>query len=723
MFCSVFFVIAPTKSIAQTQNVNFISQNIPKLNQTTTDLSQNVLVLLTLIKEYEQSQPLTNFKIVRITKPVSHIKETDNINSLTIVEARLNEEFVITDEHDKWYKIKTNDNREGWLPVDDIQVLTKQQNNPDGNVRQIPKRETGDLVSQIVRFKNKIDELYQTAGMHFKEAERRYNELSDKEKQSLKTDYQLLSAYKEKIEKYHNYAVRYFQPYSKFLTESVTSGLVITAPGEKFKGTISADIGRSTYNNVTSSSTTSRRLSFDGLYQIDKATSLNVSANHQNELVQSAFTNSTIEAGITHQFADKFALGANFGYNNYNDKTLDSNSFGLSHVQMNALFTPTSKIRFFGNVNLQSKKFNASSENDYHGLSFVFGTNLTQGSSNILKFQVSGNNQISQKNFLEFNQLMPQFSYTVKKSAERTLVIGFDYDLLEFVQAKSPGDYQKYRFNFLSRNNTTKKGISKKLDLTYKKYPNNEKQDFLRIGYTYETREGSSSDKKSSVSSISYLLTLVTKRDNNFLTDYLDIRWDRSGTRPGSYSNSNVCMKFWNNFDKMLNDTLLLPEHLMDFYTEFGPYLRNNSDADVKITDLKAGLILGGHLYFRFNSNAFISNGNSARCGLAVNSNIKVYKANLSIGGSYELSFILCKVADFNSTSGNIKYGKNLLRKPSSIQINIDYRQPISKSWDLHFNFNTYDIRTDATTETSINPVEKKSNLRVTGGLIYRFAI
>jgi hypothetical protein len=723
VFCPVFFAITPTKSLAQTQEVNFISQNIPKLNQTATELSQNVLAMLTIIKEYEKSNSDGSFKIARITKAVSLVKETDNLNSTTVAEVRMNEEFVITDEHDKWYKIKTKDNREGWLPEEDVQIMTKQPAGTGGTMMQFSKSETAALLSQIARYKGKIEELYATTGSQIKETEIKYNNLSSEEKLSLKVDYQLFSGYKEKIEKYHNYAVRYFQPYEKILATSIISGPAVSATGEKFKGTISADLGTSRYRNMNSSSTTSRRLSFDGNYQINKATNLNISANHQNELIQSAFTNNTLEAGITHQFADKFALGTSVGYNNYIDKISDINSFGLTHAQVNAVFTPTDKIRFFGNLNLQSKKFNASGDNDYQGITYVLGTNLTKGSGSNLKLQLTGNSQTSKKDFLQFNQLIPQLSYTIRKSPERSIVLGFDYDLLTFVQDKSINDYQKFRFNFQSRNNSRNKGLTKKVDLTYKQYPNAPKQDYLRIGYLYETREGSSSDKKSSVSTLSYILTLVTQRENNFLKDYLDIRWDRSAIKPRSYSTSNICMKFWNNFDKMLNDSSAVPEHLMDFYTEFGPYFRNNSDGNIRITDFKAGLVLGGHLYFRFNSNAFMSNGNSARCGLALNTNIRIYKAALLFGLTYERSFILSKVANYNSSSGDIIYGKNLLRKPSSIQINMDFRQPISDNWDLHFNLNTYDIRTDATTETSINPVDRKSSLRVTGGLIYRFAI
>jgi hypothetical protein len=171
------------------------------------------------------------------------------------------------------------------------------------------------------------------------------------------------------------------------------------------------------------------------------------------------------------------------------------------------------------------------------------------------------------------------------------------------------------------------------------------------------------------------------------------------------------------------NDTSSYPDHYIDFYGEFGPCFRNVTDGTVKIEVLKIGLVMGGHLFFNFDEDNFNRDGNSVRGGFTVSSNIKILKANLVLGGTYEWSKILCKETSYNPNTGIIVYGENLYRKPTSFQINIDYRQPIKDKWDVHFNLSTYNIRTDATYETSINPVKEKSSLRFSGGLIYRFSL
>jgi hypothetical protein len=50
VICNACNAIILQKLAAQNRSVNFVSENIPKLKQTCTDLNQNVLAMLTLIK-------------------------------------------------------------------------------------------------------------------------------------------------------------------------------------------------------------------------------------------------------------------------------------------------------------------------------------------------------------------------------------------------------------------------------------------------------------------------------------------------------------------------------------------------------------------------------------------------------------------------------------------------------------------------------------------------
>jgi hypothetical protein len=723
VLCLTLIIVNSTRISAQTRSSNLVSENLPPLKRIGTEINKNVLALLALIKEYEKNGPATTYKVARVLKPVSPVKETDNINSRTIVEVRQSDEFGIIDEHDKWYKIRTLDNREGWISEVDIQILKKQSPGTSINGQGASKHETAILLDQMTRFKNSIDELHSSAVIIIKKIEEEHNNLSDEKRKLVETDYQSFIGIKGKIEKYYSYATRFINPYESLLTTPDASKSDKSSSGERFKGTVSADVGKSSYQNMNSNSTTSTRLGLNGIYQIDKSASVNVGFSHQKELIQTAFTSNTFEAGFTKQFEDKLTFGSNFGYDNYNDKASDNNSFGHFSAGVNTVYTPSRNAKVFGNINYQSKNFKSSGDENYQGILYAFGTNLMLNSRNSFRFQIQGNKESSEKDFLNFSQVSPQFSYLLKKSTEKTFNVGLEYDLLKFALTNNYSDSKKYEADFQWRKNLKKITKSTDINLTYKQFPNNSKQDYLRLGSVFETRKGSYADERSSISSVSYLFTVITEREDNFLTDYLDIRWDKSKIRPKSYSITNIYVRLWNNFKRMPGDSITAPDHFIDFYGELGPSFRKKSDSNVTITSLKIGFVFGGHMFFNFDSDYFIRNGNSVRGGLTISSNLKIYKANLVLSGSYERSIILCKKTTYNPNSGNIKYGDNLFRKPSSVQFNIDYRQPVAASWDIHFNLSTYGIRTDATTESGINPIDKKSNLRFSGGLVYRFAL
>jgi hypothetical protein len=722
VFCFFVNTLLIKEITAQNGSARFISESLPQLKKISSEINQNVLPLLALIKKIEGTGTSATFKVAKIVKPQTSVKEADNANSMTIVNVKMNEEFAILEERDKWYRIKTLDNRAGWVLEEDVQIIVKQSIDVTRNLENFSKEETSALLSQISRYKGVIEELYTEAGPLIKEVDEEYGSLTTDRKKAVETDYQAFKTYKEKIEKNYGYAIRFAKPYEDILISPGAPQPSKLPPGDRFKGTVAADIGQSSYN-INSESTISGRFVLDGIYQIDKNTRMNFALNHQNELIQTAFSNSVLNAGLTRQLNSKMSLGANISYDIYDDKASDNNSFGFLRAGINAVINSSRKVNVFANASYQSKDFKNSGNNDYQGIVYMAGTSLTPDSKYNIRIQVQGNIQSGEKDYLNFTQITPQFIYTHKKDKEKSFTLGLDYDILRFTLTSNYNDYRKYKTDLKWRNKINNAVLSRYLSLAYKQYPANSKQDYYRMGFIVERRTGQIVEQKSSVTSFSYLFNVMANREDNFLRDYLDLRWDRSSVRPKVYSNVNFLTRLYNNLDMAGNDTSSYPDHYIDFYGEFGPCFRNVTDGTVKIEVLKIGLVMGGHLFFNFDEDNFNRDGNSVRGGFTVSSNIKILKANLVLGGTYEWSKILCKETSYNPNTGIIVYGENLYRKPTSFQINIDYRQPIKDKWDVHFNLSTYNIRTDATYETSINPVKEKSSLRFSGGLIYRFSL
>jgi hypothetical protein len=734
LFCYFHLCFFSGYVYAQSPANSYISKNVSQLKQISTEMNQEVLSLLSLIKEYEKLSPSGPVEMAKIISPFANVNETDNENSITIAVVRLNEEYAIMEKRENWIRIKTENNREGWIQENYLQIISKAPPEIPDQKKKITGKEASVLLSQISGNKNAILELYETASHTLQQINEIYNGLPHEKKKALEADYNASLLAKEKIEKYYDYATRFLKPFDNISALADEKHHAHVVPGERFKGTALADIGKSSYTNMGSNSTISRRLGFNGIYQIDPSMSLEAGINHQNELIQTPFSNTTIETGISKKFEDKLQLNGKLVYENYNDKTTATNTFGLFNTGINLMYNPSKKSNIYGNINFRSKDYNNLEENNYQGVFYTIGTSLMPKENKTLRFQVLGTSQFSERDFFRFNQINPTLNYMVKQNPKRTFNLVLDIDLLKFASTNNSNDYQKYKMELKWRINRSKKILMKNLNLIYKSYPFNELQDYARIGYNLQRRKGSA-EKKSSSSSFSTILTYVVNRDNMMAPDQFDLRWDKSNTGPAGYFNINIFNRLWNNFVK--SDTTSY-DNVIDFYSEFGPNIRNIGHGTVAFTGLKIGLIFGGHIYYNFSKlifaseqideeanpfkDTFFRNGSSIRGGIGITSEFKIKNARLELAGSYERSLVLQKQASIDTT-GTVIYGDNLMRKPSSFQFRIDFRLPLYKNWDIHFNLSNYSIRTDATMETSINPIEKKSNLRLSGGLIYRFAL
>ena len=734
LICFLHFCFLSSYVYAQSPANSNISKNASQLKLISTEMNEQVLSLLALIKEYEKLSPAEPVEMVKIISPFASINETDNENSLTIAVVRLNEEYPIIERHENWIRIKTENAREGWIRENYIQIISKAPPEIPDKEKRIMGKEASLLLSLISGNRIAIFELHETALQTFQQINETYNSLSQENKKPLEADYNAARLAMEKINKYFEYANRFLKPLNNIplhTDEKLTAKVI---PGERFKGTAMADIGRSSYTNMESNSTTSTRLAFNGIYQIDPSMSVEAGIHHQNELIQTPFSNTTIETGISKTFANKLQLKGKLDYENYNDKSTATNTFGFINTGINVMYNPSRKSNIYGNINYRAKDYSILEENNYQSVFYTLGTSMTPEENKTLRFQVLGTSQFSERDFMRFNQINPTFYYMVKQNQKKSFNAGFDVDILKFATTNNSNDYQKYKMELLWRISRSKKILMKKLNLTYKSHPFNKLQDYVRIGYNLQRRKGSP-EKKSSSSSFSTIFTYVVNRENMMAPDQFDLRWDKSKTGPTGFFNINIFNRFWNNFVK--SDTTSF-DNVIDFFSEFGPNIRNISHGTVAFNSLKIGFILGGHIYYNFSKliftseqtdeeanpfkDTFFRNGSSVRGGIGITSGFKIKNASLELAGSYERSLVLQKQASMD-TSGTMIYGDNLMRKPSSFQFRIDFRLPLYQNWDIHFNLNNYLIRTDATIETSINPIEKKSNLRFSGGLIYRFAL
>ncbi len=717
-FC-FFYFFYPAQTIAGTP-VASISQNLNLLEQLSRETNKNVIALLSLIKEFEKHSPLVTHEAVKIIRPSVPARITHQKDAPPLFEVRMNEEYIVNEKHDIWFRIRSEDGREGWVNEEDVQLITRHSIDEDISRAARSKPEMSSLITQIVRYKGKTDELYRTAFKIGEQIEAHWSKLSESQRGEITADYEAAGDYSERIERYYRYAVRFFSPFEGFVIGPQMAGPAGVMPGDRFRGSVSMDLGQSSYNNVNVSSEVSRRLAFEGAYKINNVTETNLSIRHQHELMQTPFTNTSVDAGISARLREDLRLRGNMGYTDYSDRAFGSNSFGQFNAGLSAAYVPTEVVNINSNFRFTNKSFSGISDNNFHGISYFTGITLTPDRKNNIVLQVQGNMQASDADYMNLNRVNPQIRYGLRADDGRSFGVVVDFDMISFAEGNNANDFRKFSTDFLWRSSKDGSILSRKLQFDSKMHPFNDRQNYLRFGYQSEKRTGSLRDNRSFTTSFSTILTYITEREDLFLTDYIDIRFDNSMIAGKGFITLNIFNRFWNNFTREDDNWT---DHLLNIYFEAGPYFRNAGSGTVRFNNFKFGLIAGGNIFYNFDEEYFMRNGNSLRGGFSAGGNIRILSASISLAASYERSLIVGKETSYNPITGYVEYGDILYRFPSSLQFRIDYRQPVYRNWDLHFNTSSYNIRTGATEENSINPVAKRSNMRYFGGLVYRFAM
>jgi len=701
-------------SSAQVNNGGQLANDIIELEKISTELKKNILPLLTLIKEFEKSNQFTTLEIVKAVQPDVNVMEADNPSSTTIYTAQPDEEFELLEYQEPWLKIKLKDGREGWVSEDRVQIIEKQELAGGFLTSNRKKNEAGTLLAQMAAFENRTGELFTIAGALQTKIENHYQKLSDARKTLYADAYSRYQNSKSIIGKYQTYVEKYYQPY-RHLTEltGILPGYITKV--KKFSGDASVNFGQSKYSGIADYSTTSRDLALNGAYKIDDKTSVNASFNNQSEIIQSPFTTTSMGAGFNSSAIKNLKINAGIGHSIYSDKTSEENSFSNTSGRVNLSYQVHQKASLFGNLNLMNKKFELEDGNDYNGKGIVIGTLINPNTQNHLRLQFRGNSQKSEIDYLSFNQLNPQLYFSSKSSPQKTFSTLIDFNKLIYEESNNQNDFQKLKLNLNWKNRGYKKLSNRSFIVTGKQFPNDSSRNYVRAGIQTRSQKGSIKLGKTINTAFTSNYTYFIDRDSASMNDFLDLRINRSATRQRIYFTISFSTRIWNNF---LDLELTGPDHVFDLYTEIGPIINDLSGGFVAIKSIKPGIILGGHGLVNIDEDHVFRNGNSARGGLSLQSNIGIHKGSLVLAAGYERSFIISTGLASETTEEEIT-----LRMPYSYRFKLDFRYPIVNNWDINFRVFSYKITTDANESTIHSPLESRSNTRFSGGFIYRFSM
>jgi hypothetical protein len=249
-------------------------------------------------------------------------------------------------------------------------------------------------------------------------------------------------------------------------------------------------------------------------------------------------------------------------------------------------------------------------------------------------------------------------------------------------------------------------------------YPNNERLDYLRPYIVFSSTKSDLERGKSKTSTFRTTYTYYLLEETN-LIDYFDMRFDRLNRGRKGFFNFNMFSRIYNGFTR--DDNVY---HTLDMYLTTGPTIKSRRKTASHNFYFRIGPIAGTHLLFGTDGGDFWDNsGTSFRIGLALNGNINIKTASIRLMGSYERQFLVTNEYDIDYETGDLVIGDSYVREPNSFQFDLDFRMPVARNWDIYLNVNYYNIKTDVTEETTVNPDEQNMRQRIVGGVNYRFTL
>jgi len=703
---------------AKADKIQALDKELLELNKISDELRSKVLSLLTLVKELEKSGPVTGSQIAKIIYPEEPVKEANIAGSKSIFTAKYNDELLILEKSDIWYRVRLEDGREGWIKEESVQVIVQdrssiQQGQPGSNMGD------NELLMLLSILNRDIENQYISAKMMISSLENRYAGLTSDQKSISNNTLQSISQTKEKIEKYYSYAKKFIQPYSELLVGvNVKSNKKRTVSQNRFMGKVSMELGRTIQNTTNDMSGFAGNLDFSGLYKVNGNTTITGGVRYQEEVIRTPFASMRVDAGIKNNFNNQMNLVANLGYDNYNDKFDNANDFNVIRAGANLSVPFGKKSQLSGHLSHSIRKYKIEGGSNFASTRYMLNAFLRNNSKLETNIYFRGNLQSSAVNYLSFNQLNPGIVLKKRRVPGKSFSTLIDLNIYKYSGEAERSNFSRGRLDFKWMRRKTGKNKTSYLGFIGKQFPNNERLNYIRANTAFTSTKGNLGLGRSKTSTFRATYTYYMLQDTTSLVDYMDMRFDRIRSGRKGFINFNMFGRLLNSIGRDMD-----VYHTLDMYLTVGPIFGNRKSKNT--FNLRIGPVIGAHILVGSEVEFWENNGTSFRGGIAMRGNINIQKASIRFMGTYERQFLITNEYDLNDDTGELTVGEVIVRKPNSFQFDFDFRLPISQRWDVHFNVNYYNIITDATEEASIldNPNDQNMRLRMVGGVAYRFIL
>jgi hypothetical protein len=233
-FITIFLLFS---SALLSQSAEEFSQSTAALKRIRGDIQRKTLQVLILLKGID-STAATQQEKISVIKPTAQVFESNTVHARVIFPARINDELIMLEKRDEWYRIRLQDHREGWIQETEVQSISSGAST---------KVQINDVLQYCSTMKEDILVRYDSAMMCITSIEDSYGSLSKTDQTTYAQQYAESKQEREKVLEFVEY-VRLFT--SKYGSGKFNGDIAEGGSSIPIQGQVGLQLGNSSYNTT-----------------------------------------------------------------------------------------------------------------------------------------------------------------------------------------------------------------------------------------------------------------------------------------------------------------------------------------------------------------------------------------------------------------------------------------------------------------------------------------
>ncbi|MBN1351283.1 hypothetical protein JXJ21_17830 [candidate division KSB1 bacterium] len=692
IICFMLF-LALLGGLFAAQNPNELYSALTDMRILREEIRKKALPILVMLKQLETAEDVSSPGRAKVINPAAPVHESNLPESAILLQSRINDEFPILEKRDDWYRIQLPDDRQGWIQESQVQEIAAPlpvRKSPAG----ISKVELGDVMRVAGQWMPEISAGRDSAEHILGRAKQGFLALPAQQQQLLKPLYAELEAEYQKIVRYFSYVNYFYTEYAAYYEEPPAKKSVFN----NTSGQVSAQLGTVSYTSTQDKSTSARNINLNLRKVINELSSVSAAVSSRREILETPYSTNNYRLAYQYNIPNGLNIASHAAMHTFSDDSLARNSFSRYNAGYQLRYPLKPEMDLYHDFDYLNKSLKEKGPNAYSTSQFNVGLRYRRDQRTVWTFSTRGLIQSSDAHYLDFKRYVPQVTWQ-RRNPDGALQAQFEFETLGYHEDAKQNNYRQERLEFRWQ----RPNSSRQVMLIGKQYPNSNQINYIKLGGKMQwirSQMAFSTNMKMS------LLLVYFPEIADAGSHYLDFRLDRNQLKPVISYGTNLFVRLWSNPDAGVRRY-----HLIDFYQTVGYAWQQ----------IRIGPLLGAHLLVHKDERFIKKDGNSLRTGLDFKGNFVIQKALLYLSLQYEYNFLFGEEYQIDPNTGDITPGELKTRHPTTLQAMVDFRLPISRSFDLQALFSSYDVNLDLNEEPGTDMLTEHGRNLFQAGLIYRF--